>query len=166
MYSKVVWLYTYINTKSFLKIIVLIYGRAVSLLLDELFFSCSEQGLLLVVVHQLLMVMAPLVGATGSRRMGSRAWMGSVAPKYVGSSWTRSRICVSCLGRQIPYHWATRGAPPGVLSEKTLQFPEGSGLWGFSYQFLVTLRSLDLWNESLHDFFFNYAGFICLESSL
>ena len=73
VYNKVVWLYTYINTKSFLKIIVLIYGRAVSLLLDELFFSCSEQGLLLVVVHQLLMVMAPLVGATGSRRMGSRA---------------------------------------------------------------------------------------------
>lgn len=28
VYSKVVWLYTYIHTKSFLKIIVLIYGRA------------------------------------------------------------------------------------------------------------------------------------------
>ena len=29
----------------------------------------------------------------------------------MGSSWTRDQTCVSCIGRQILYHWATREAP-------------------------------------------------------
>ena len=34
----------------------------------------------------------------------------SVAPLQVGSSWIRDRTCASCIGRRIPYHWATRKA--------------------------------------------------------
>ena len=36
--------------------------------------------------------------------------MGLVIPRHVGSSWTRDRTRVSCLGRTL-YHWATRVAP-------------------------------------------------------
>ena len=36
--------------------------------------------------------------------------MGLAAPWNKGSSWTRGGTCVSCIGRQILYHWATREA--------------------------------------------------------
>jgi len=39
-------------------------------------------------------------------------WLTSfVAPWHVGSSRTRDQTLVSCIGRQILDHWATRGAP-------------------------------------------------------
>ena len=34
--------------------------------------------------------------------------MGLVAPQHVGSSRTKNRTHVFCIGRQILYHWATR----------------------------------------------------------
>ena len=37
--------------------------------------------------------------------------MDLVAPGHVGSSWIRGQTRVSCVGRQILYHWATRKAP-------------------------------------------------------
>ena len=36
---------------------------------------------------------------------------GLVALQHVGSSWTRDWTSVSCVGRWILYHWATREAP-------------------------------------------------------
>ena len=30
----------------------------------------------------------------------------------MGSSWIRDWTCISCIGRRILYHWATREAPP------------------------------------------------------
>ena len=36
--------------------------------------------------------------------------MGIVALWHVGSSQTRDWMCISYIGRQIPYHWATREA--------------------------------------------------------
>ena len=33
---------------------------------------------------------------------------GLVALRHVGSSWNRDRTRVSCIGRRILYHWATR----------------------------------------------------------
>ena len=36
--------------------------------------------------------------------------MGLVAPWHVGSSWTRARTHVPCIGRRIPNHCATREA--------------------------------------------------------
>ena len=36
--------------------------------------------------------------------------MGLVTLPHAGSSWTRDWTCVSCTGRQILYHWATRDA--------------------------------------------------------
>ena len=37
--------------------------------------------------------------------------MGLVALRHVGSSWIRDQTSVSCIGRQILYHWITREAP-------------------------------------------------------
>ena len=37
--------------------------------------------------------------------------MGPVAPRHVGSSQTRARTRVPCIGRQTPNHCATREAP-------------------------------------------------------
>ena len=47
----------------------------------------------------------------GSGAQAQLLWhTGLVAPGPVGSSWTRNQTCVSCIGRQILYHWATREA--------------------------------------------------------
>ena len=52
---------------------------------------------------------------TGFRSCGTRAqqlWLtGSVAPRHVGSSWTRDRTRVPCIDRQILNHCATREVP-------------------------------------------------------
>ena len=41
----------------------------------------------------------------------SRLWcMGLVAPRHMGSSWSTDGTNVSCIGRWILYHWATREA--------------------------------------------------------
>ena len=43
-------------------------------------------------------------------------WLtGPVAPRHVGSSQTRARTRVPCIGRQILNHYATREAPPFVF---------------------------------------------------
>ena len=46
--------------------------------------------------------------------------MGPVAPRHVGSSQTRARTRVPCIGRQIPNHCATREAQP------LMSFKQGS----------------------------------------
>ena len=43
--------------------------------------------------------------------------MGPVAPRHVGSSQTRARTCVPCIGRQILNHCATREALKWPLFE-------------------------------------------------
>ena len=72
-----------------------------------------------------------LLGSTGSRRAGfsscdSRAqerrlssWpTGLVAPRHAGSSWTRARTRVPCIGRWILNHCATREVPSiGILNK-------------------------------------------------
>ena len=68
---------------------------------------------------QLSLLWLPL-RSTGSRHAGfsicgSRAqelWcMGLAAPRHVGSSRIRDWTHVSCIGRQIIYHWANQGSP-------------------------------------------------------
>ena len=46
--------------------------------------------------------------ALGHRLSSCGAW--AFAPKHVGSSWTKDWTPVSCVGRQILYHWTTREA--------------------------------------------------------
>ena len=52
-----------------------------------------------------------LLWSTGSRAQAQQLWrMGLVAPRHVGSSRTRARTCVTCIGRWIPNHCTTREA--------------------------------------------------------
>ena len=54
--------------------------------------------------------------------------MGLVVPLHVGSSWTRARTCVCCIGRRILNHCATREGP--------LSFTSGTWLGGWCQSFL------------------------------
>ena len=54
--------------------------------------------------------LSSVAGLTGSGAPAQSWPTGLVALWHAGSFWSRDRTCVSCIGRQIPYHWATREA--------------------------------------------------------
>ena len=63
--------------------------------------------------------------------------MGLAALQHVGSSWTRDRTCVPCIGRRILIHCATREDPPLSLIADNLQLIL---FWGvLHYVFIVVL---------------------------
>ena len=54
----------------------------------------------------------------GSRAQAQQLWhTGLVAPWHVGSSWTRDRTHVPCIGRRILNHCATREVPKLLIFE-------------------------------------------------
>ena len=87
-----------------------------------LFSSCGNRGLLFVAVCGLLLAVASFVlehrlqaprlqqlWHVGSRTQAQQLWhKGLVAPRHVGSSRTRARTHVPCIGRQILNHCTTR----------------------------------------------------------
>ena len=102
------------NFVFFFKFICLfIFGCAGSSLLCEGFLQLRQAGA------------TPHRGARASHRCGlsccgaqapnaqaQQPWLtGSAAPRHVGSSQTRARTRVPCIGRQTPNHCATREAP-------------------------------------------------------
>ena len=65
---------------------------------------------------------------------GGSSWIRK-APQHGGSSWIRTRTSVSCIGRQMLYHWTTREAPDPLfytnpLTGVCLAYPHGS--WGYA----------------------------------
>ena len=50
--------------------------------------------------------------------------MGLVALQHVGSSRTRVWIWVSCIGRRVLYHWATREAQKFILKAYLLHYTD------------------------------------------
>ena len=58
-----------------------------------------------------------LLLSTGSRHVGL------VAPRHVGSSWTRAQTRVPCLGRRILNHCATREAQDYTLNTYLISTP-------------------------------------------
>ena len=53
----------------------------------------------------------------GCRVQAQQLWhTGLVAPRHVGSSQTRARTHVPCIGRQTPNHFATREAPVFIFN--------------------------------------------------
>ena len=95
-----------------------------------LFSSCEKWGLLFLAVFGLLIAVASPVAEhgleavqassswgmraqqlqfPGSRAQAQELWRTVLVPPWhVGSSWTRDRTHVSCTGRWILHHWATR----------------------------------------------------------
>ena len=56
-------------------------------------------------------------GAQAPDAQAQQSWLtGVVAPRHVGSSQTRARTHVPCIGRQTLNHCATREAPYAVLN--------------------------------------------------
>ena len=81
------------------------------------FSSCGERGPLFIAVRGPLTIAASLVAEhrLQTRRL-SCVWLtGLVAPRHVGSSQTRARTRVPCIGRQTLNHCATREAPTYIL---------------------------------------------------
>ena len=76
------------------------------------FSSCSEQGPLFIAVRGPLTVTASRCGAQAPDAQAQQLWLtGPAAPWHVGSSRTRARTHVPCIGRQTLKHCATREAP-------------------------------------------------------
>ena len=130
------------------RLLFFFFGCVGSSLLHAAFSSCGERGLLFVVVRGLLIAGTSFVAEHGlqARRLsscgtrgsvvvarglsgcGARAqqlWCtGSVAPQHVGSSRTRARTCVPCIGRRILNHCATRGVPSHITFKEKLRTGE------------------------------------------
>ena len=76
-------------------------------------------------------------GAQVPDAQAQQLWLtGPVAPRHVGSSQTRARTRVPCIGRQILNHCTTREAPWSFIK---YYFP----IWGFSLFILPGTRARD-----------------------
>ena len=65
----------------------------------------------------LIIAASPVAEHRLQTRRLSNLWLtGSVAPRHVGSSQTRARTRVPCIGRQILNHCATREAQEIILT--------------------------------------------------
>ena len=79
------------------------------------FSSCGKRRPLFIAVRGPLTVAASLV-AQAPDVQAQQLWLtGLVALRHVGSSQTRARTRVPCIGRQILNHCATREAPHGLF---------------------------------------------------
>ena len=75
------------------------------------FSSCGKWGPLLIAVRGPLTIAASRCGAQAPDAQAQQLWLtGLGAPWHVGSSQTRARTRVPCIGRQILNHCATREA--------------------------------------------------------
>ena len=75
------------------------------------FSRCGKWGPLFIAVRGPFTVAASHCGAQAPDAQAQLLWLtGPVAPRHVGSSHTRARTRVSCIGRQILNHCATREA--------------------------------------------------------
>ena len=76
------------------------------------FSSCGKRGPLFIAVRGPLTIAASLVAAhrLQTRMLSNCGSRGPATPRHVGSSQTRARTRVPCIGRQILNHCATREA--------------------------------------------------------
>ena len=76
------------------------------------FSSCGKRGPLFIAVRGPLTIAASRCGAQAPDAQAQQLWhTGLAALRHVGSSQTRARTRVPCIGRQILNHCATREAP-------------------------------------------------------
>ena len=76
------------------------------------FSSCGKWGPLFIAVRRPLTIAASRCGAQAPDAQAQYLWLtGLVALRHVGSSQTRARTLVPCIGRRILNHCATREAP-------------------------------------------------------
>ena len=161
-------------TFSFKWFYLFIFGRAGSPLPHGLFSSSGGQGLLSTCrrvgfslwglllfwsmdsrVHRLqqFSTWAQQLWLPGSRAQAQQLWRTDLeAPWHAGSSWIRDQTHVSCIGRWILYHWATREALEGAVEERA-EYLHGCQNHSFNYatweSCLVSPSLLSLWPNPL-----------------
>ena len=81
------------------------------------FSSCGKWGPLFIAVHGPLTIAASPAAEhmLQTHRFSSCGSWAPVAPRHVGSSQTRARTHVPCIGRQTLNHRATREAQDNVI---------------------------------------------------
>ena len=81
------------------------------------FSSCGKRGPLFIMVRGPLTITASLVAEhrLQTRRLSNCGSRAQLHPRHVGSSQTRARTRVPCIGRQILNHCATWEAPASYL---------------------------------------------------
>ena len=98
-------------------IYVCMYGCVGSSFLCEGFLSsCGKRGPPFIAVRGPLTIAASRCRAQAPDAQAQQLWLtGRAAPRHVGSSQTRARTRVPCIGRQILNHCATREALQFIL---------------------------------------------------
>ena len=82
------------------------------------FSSCGKRGPLFIAVRGPLTITASRCRAQAPDAQAQQLWLtGRVAPWHVGSSQTRARTRIPCIGRRILNHCATREALQSFLIE-------------------------------------------------
>ena len=102
----------------FFNLFIQFWLRWVFVAARRLSLAGGELGLLFVVVCGLLIAVASLVAEHGLQgTWAQQLWhTGLVAPRHVGSSQTRARTRVPCIGRRICNHCSTREDPELLTS--------------------------------------------------
>ena len=104
---------------------IYLFWAALGLCFAWAFSSCSEWGLLFIVLCRLLIVVASLAVVHRLQAHGLSTWAhrpqsqaqqlwptNLVAQQHVESSWSRDQTHVPCIGRQILIHFTTRKVLP------------------------------------------------------
>ena len=131
--------------------LIYLFLAVLGLLLHRLSSGCSEWGLLsrcrAWASHwggfsccgaQAAGLQASVLWPPGSGAQTQQLWcLGLAVLWHVGSSWTRDWTHVTCIGRQILYHWATREA----LSRLLLKGRENNDMLHMKPGCLWTLRN-------------------------
>ena len=100
-----------------------IFKRFIYLWPFLVFSSCSEQGLLCSLSAQASHCSGfSCCGVWGLGMWALESWLSSwhrglAVSQHVGSSGTRDRTRVPCIGRQILHHWATKEALKHILRQ-------------------------------------------------
>ena len=106
-----IYIYIYIFFFFFNKFIYLFLAVLGLRFCARAFSSCGEQAPLFIAVRGPLTIAASRCGAQAPDAQAQYLWLtGLVAPRHVGSSQSRARTHVSCIGRQILNHCTTREA--------------------------------------------------------
>ena len=84
------------------------------------FSSCGKRGPLFIAVRRPLTIAGlSRCGAQAPDAQAQQLWLtGPAAPRHVGSSQTRARTRVPCIGRRTPNHCATREALISYFKKK------------------------------------------------
>ena len=108
-------------------------------------------------------------GAQAPDTQAQQLWLtGPAAPRHVGSSQTRARTRVPCIGRRILNHCATREAPKKLFLKYILKIPDRcqkhqSKCKVISFQaihvnFLLLLLLFVFFNIELHELFIYFGN--------